>query len=273
MPRRGVDLPPDDRTAIDSLSLLANKWHPVVLLTLEQHGTMGFNELLELLPDVSGKVLSSSLEGLQEAGLVDRNIVNEAPLRVTYELTDAGSDLRPVFDALATWGTTHLEQATPRVLLADADRRITDMYRQWLTHRYTVSRAHSADEVEEALEEPIDVFLLDDRLPGSDTIDLLESVSETSRTIVLVGDRPDFDLLELPCDDVLRKPIVKETALDTIETQLSRMGVPSTRRTYDALRAKCALLESSYSIDRLEANDTYCAARTRLEDLETDLEN
>ena len=261
-----VDVSPDRRVALDVLSLLSRKWHPVVVVVLSRHGPMGFNALLEAIPDVSGKVLSGTLEALADAGLVERTVVNESPLRVEYELTDAGEDMEPIFESLADWGTRHLESATPTVLLADADRRITEMYGEWLTDRYTVVRAHGADELETALEDAVDVVVFDEGLPGTEPEEVSTLVDPACRTVALVGDRPGVELLALDCDDVLRKPVVRETVLEAIDAQLRRRGEPADRREREALCARLELLESIHPRERLEAHEAYVDARRRLED-------
>ncbi|GAB3040294.1 winged helix-turn-helix transcriptional regulator [Natronobiforma cellulositropha] len=270
MVTNGIDVPSDDQMALDVLSLLSKKWHPVVVVVLAHEGPLGFNDLLESIPDISGKVLSGTLEALGEAGLIERTVVSESPLRVRYELTEAGWDLDPVFSALTIWGERHLETSTPTVLVADADRRITDMYGQWLTDRYTISRAHNGDELAAAVGDgsEVDVVLFDEGLPGVEPAETLTSLASTCRTVVLVGDRPGFDLLEFDCDDVLRKPIVRETALESVEAQLSRRGEPDSQREHAALSAKCSLLESAYPRETLAANDAYVAACERLAALE-----
>lgn len=272
MTRRDVDLPVDERLALDVLSLLSRKWHPVVLAVLDHHGAMGFNALLEAIPDVSGKVLSGTLEELVDAELIERTVVSEAPLRVEYELTDAGRDMRPIFEALAAWGGHHLESATPHVLLADSDRRLTDLYSRWLVDRYTVARAHDGDELDATLDDTIDVVIFDEGLPGADPRRIPETAGERCRTIALVSDRPGTELLEIDCDAVLRKPIVRETALEAIDEQLRRQGEPEPQRERASLAARLSVLESIYPHERLVTTDAYLEARDRLQALETRLE-
>ncbi|RQH03566.1 winged helix-turn-helix transcriptional regulator [Natrarchaeobius oligotrophus] len=268
MIRHDDALSPDDHVALDVLSLLSKKWHPVVIVVLTRHGPMGFNDLLEAIPDVSGKVLTDSLEALSDAGLVERHVVSESPLRVEYELTNAGDDMRPIFTSLTTWGRRHLGSATPTVLVADADRRLTELYGDWIADRYAVLRAHDGDELETHLAGDVDVVLLDDGVPGVDTGAILEAVGETARTILLVGDRPGVDLLELGCDDVLRKPIVRETVLETIDGQLDRRGGTADQRERAALAAKLSFLETIYPPERLARADAYLRAEDRLTELE-----
>jgi DNA-binding HxlR family transcriptional regulator len=92
-------------------SLIGRKWHPVIIHRLLAHGPLGFNDLQEEVDGVSGKVLSESLEDLQEKQLVTREVKSEKPVRVEYDLTDLGRSLRPVVEEVAEWGSTYLDHA------------------------------------------------------------------------------------------------------------------------------------------------------------------
>lgn len=92
--------------------LIGKKWHPVIVHRLLEHGPSGFNELKEDIGGISSKVLSDSLEDLEENQLVDREIVSEKPVRVQYSLTDHGQSLEPVIYAMRDWGLEHLTEPT-----------------------------------------------------------------------------------------------------------------------------------------------------------------
>jgi DNA-binding HxlR family transcriptional regulator len=89
-------------------TVLGRKWHPVIVHRLLQRGPLGFNALKEAVDGVSSKVLSDSLENLEEHGLVDREIVSEKPFRVEYSLTGRGRSLEPVIGAMREWGEEQL---------------------------------------------------------------------------------------------------------------------------------------------------------------------
>ncbi|MGB9963407.1 helix-turn-helix domain-containing protein [Halobacterium sp. CBA1126] len=90
-------------------SLVGKKWHPVIIHRLLHHGPLGFNALQEEVDGISSKVLSESLDDLEEKRVVSRTIVSEKPVRVEYALTELGESLEPVVTALAEWGEQHLE--------------------------------------------------------------------------------------------------------------------------------------------------------------------
>jgi len=100
----GKDWRPTTATA----TVLGRKRHPVIVHRLLQRGPLGFNALKEAVDGVSSKVLSDSLEHLEEHGLVEREIVSEKPFRVEYSLTERGRSLDPVIAAMREWGETHL---------------------------------------------------------------------------------------------------------------------------------------------------------------------
>ncbi len=95
-------------------TLIGKKWHPVIVHRLLANGPLGFNALQEEVDGISSKVLSDSLDDLEEKRLVNREIVNEKPFRVEYSLTERGRSLEPVIEGMREWGQEHLAPAEDR---------------------------------------------------------------------------------------------------------------------------------------------------------------
>jgi DNA-binding HxlR family transcriptional regulator len=89
-------------------SLIGKKWHPVIVHRLLNNGPLGFNALKRDVDGISSKVLSDSLDDLEENDIVDREIVNEKPVRVEYSLTEFGTSLEPVIVSMREWGDEYL---------------------------------------------------------------------------------------------------------------------------------------------------------------------
>lgn len=89
------------------LSRITDKWSLLVLYTLEQHEVCRFNELWRRIPDISQKMLTSTLRHLEEDGIVSREAFAEMPPRVEYRFTERGKSLMPLLDALISWGLEH----------------------------------------------------------------------------------------------------------------------------------------------------------------------
>ena len=86
-----------------TLTLISDKWKVLILRDLLQ-GTKRFGELKKSIGHVSQKVLTSQLRQMEESGLLTRRVYAEVPPRVEYTLTDVGYSLKPILDAMWTWG-------------------------------------------------------------------------------------------------------------------------------------------------------------------------
>ena len=86
-----------------TLTLIGDKWKVLILRDLLL-GTKRFGELKKSIGSVSQKVLTAQLRDMEEAGLVSRKVYAEVPPRVEYSLTELGQSLKPILDAMWSWG-------------------------------------------------------------------------------------------------------------------------------------------------------------------------
>ena len=86
-----------------TLTLIGDKWKVLILRDLLL-GTKRFGELRKSIGTVSQKVLTTQLRQMEQCGLVIRTVYAEVPPRVEYTLTELGYSLKPVLDAMVTWG-------------------------------------------------------------------------------------------------------------------------------------------------------------------------
>ena len=86
-----------------TLKLISDKWKVLILRDL-MPGTRRFGELKKSIGTVSQKVLTAQLRDMEAKGLVTRRVYAEVPPRVEYSLTDLGRSLKPILDAMWSWG-------------------------------------------------------------------------------------------------------------------------------------------------------------------------
>ena len=86
-----------------TLMLISDKWKVLILRDLIP-GTRRFGELKKSIGTVSQKVLTAQLRDMEAKGLVTRRVYAEVPPRVEYSLTDLGRSLKPILDAMWSWG-------------------------------------------------------------------------------------------------------------------------------------------------------------------------
>lgn len=91
-----------------TLILIGDKWKVLILRDL-MPGTKRFGELRKSIGTVSQKVLTSQLRDMEAKGLVNRHVYAEVPPRVEYSLTELGRSLKPVLDAMQSWGQEYKE--------------------------------------------------------------------------------------------------------------------------------------------------------------------
>lgn len=86
-----------------TLTLIGDKWKVLILRDL-MPGTKRFGELKKSIGNVSQKVLTAQLRDMEANGLIHREVYAEVPPRVEYSLTELGQSLRPILDAMSSWG-------------------------------------------------------------------------------------------------------------------------------------------------------------------------
>ena len=86
-----------------TLTLISDKWKVLVLRDLIP-GTKRFGELKKSIGTVSQKVLTAQLREMEQSGLLIRTVYPEVPPRVEYTLTELGRSLKPILDAMYSWG-------------------------------------------------------------------------------------------------------------------------------------------------------------------------
>lgn len=90
------------------LSRIGDKWSMLVLFTLETNKIQRFKELQRNIPDISQKMLTTTLKMLEGDNLVHREAFPEIPPRVEYSLTDKGQSLLPLIDNLMVWASENM---------------------------------------------------------------------------------------------------------------------------------------------------------------------
>jgi DNA-binding HxlR family transcriptional regulator len=109
--------------------ILGTRWTLVLLRELVA-GSTRFNELRRGVPRMSPALLSKRLKDLEAAGIVTRRRVGTDPDLFEYRLTEAGNELRPVIEAVGTWGHRWIETEAslrnldPTLLMWDMRRNI-----------------------------------------------------------------------------------------------------------------------------------------------------
>lgn len=86
-----------------TVALIGSKWKLLIIRNLLAR-PWRFNELRKNLEGISQKVLTDSLRSMEEDGIIIRTVYPEVPPRVEYSLSELGESMRPIIDAMETFG-------------------------------------------------------------------------------------------------------------------------------------------------------------------------
>jgi DNA-binding HxlR family transcriptional regulator len=85
-----------------AIELIGKRWTGAILLVL-MDGSLHFSEIRDLVPDISDRLLSERLKELEAESIVERRVIEGAPVRVEYSLTAKGAALEPAVRSLKAW--------------------------------------------------------------------------------------------------------------------------------------------------------------------------
>lgn len=93
----------------DAIELLSNKWRITVLHLLRSE-PLRTGELQNAITEISPKVLTQTLRGMERDGLIRREVHTVVPPRVEYSLTSMGTSLLKPLQDLCHWARAHQEE-------------------------------------------------------------------------------------------------------------------------------------------------------------------
>jgi len=155
-------------------------------------------------------------------------------------------------------GTSEADGTT--VLVVDDEQDIADLYSTWLADEYTVRTAYGPEEALEKADESLDVVFLDRQMPKMTGDEVLEEVREReidTRVVMVTAVDPDFDIVDMPFDDYLTKPVMLDQLREAVERMVTRTDYDEKVQNFFALSAKKATLEAQKDPVELRDNDEY----------------
>jgi len=90
------------KAEVETLARIGDKWTVMVVGALSK-GPIRYNEIRRRVEGISQRMLTLTLKGLEQDGLVTRTMYPTIPPRVDYELTDLGRKLIVPLKALSKW--------------------------------------------------------------------------------------------------------------------------------------------------------------------------
>ncbi|SEQ27461.1 response regulator [Natrinema salaciae] len=156
---------------------------------------------------------------------------------------------------------------TPSVLIVEDEPDLANLYAAWLESECDVETAYDGSEALDAIEETIDVVLLDRRMPGLSGDTVLDTIREREldcRVAMVTAVEPDFDIIEMGFDDYLVKPVSSDELVAIIDQLLLRSTYDEQLQEFFALASKKALLDDQKTEAERQSSQEYAELKDRL---------
>lgn len=160
------------------------------------------------------------------------------------------------------------------VLVVDDEPMVAESFSLQLERWYTVRTAHGGEEALELADDDVDVVLLDRRMPDVSGDEVLAEFRERGvdvQVVMVTAVDADFDILSMPCDGYVEKPVGGEALRDAVEKQLAVRRYDQRVSEFFATADKLAALETDKPTGTLESNEEYVELKRRYEVLKSEL--
>ncbi len=161
------------------------------------------------------------------------------------------------------------------VLVVDDEPDVADAYAAQLETDFEVMTAYGGQEALDLLDESVDVVLLDRRMPGISGDEVLDEIRNRElnvRVAMVTAVDPDFDIIDMPFDDYVIKPVSRDELFETIERLLTTSQYEKKLRQYYALTAKHGTLVANKPESELLDSDEFQELKAEMSRLQNELD-
>mgnify|MGYP000061891498 CR=1 FL=1 len=161
------------------------------------------------------------------------------------------------------------EQEQTTVLVVDDEQGLADLYSLQLGQSHNTRTAYNGEEALEALDDDVDVILLDRRMPemsGGEALATLRERGYDQPVAMLTAVDPGEEILELDIDEYYIKPISEEELQAAVDALLARSHYDAEFREYFAAISKKAAMETTMNDQELAASDAYATLQQEVEE-------
>lgn len=93
-----------------TIKVIGGKWKPLILEFLKENGVQRYMGIYRYLETAPKKTLTEQLRELEEDGIIERKIIEAVPVQVEYSVTELGTTLYPLIEAMCDWGYDHFDR-------------------------------------------------------------------------------------------------------------------------------------------------------------------
>jgi DNA-binding response OmpR family regulator len=162
------------------------------------------------------------------------------------------------------------------ILVVDDEAGLADLYAVWLADNHDVGTAYGGEEAIEKVGPDTDIVFLDRRMPqvpGDEVLATIRDRDLDCQVAMVTGVDADFDIIEMPFDEYLSKPISEDDLRAVIERLHRRSAYDEALQEYFSLVSRQETLQAEKQPEQLAGNDEYtelvAQIKTRQEELDS----
>lgn len=159
-------------------------------------------------------------------------------------------------------------ETLPNALLVDDEKEVADAYALRLRGVCEIETVYDGDAALDAVDSwDVDIALLDRHMPGMSGDEVLDRLAEqefSGKVIMVTAIDPGFDVLDMPFDDYLCKPVDREDIQDAVAQQCQILGY-ETLGEYFSVESKRSVIEAELPAEERDAHEEYQRASERAE--------
>jgi DNA-binding response OmpR family regulator len=160
------------------------------------------------------------------------------------------------------------------VLVVDDETSLADLYAHWLSEDYEVLTAYGGEQALEKITDDVDVVLLDRRMPELSGDEVLERIRERNydvRVAMVTAVDPDFDIIDMQCDEYLVKSVTREDLVETVEFLLKLDEYNEKQNELTAKKIRRNVLEVEKTKEELNSSQAFADLQAEIASLEEEL--
>lgn len=151
---------------------------------------------------------------------------------------------------------SHADTSSVLIVEDEADR--ADLYCNYLNNNFHVQKADTVDEALDIVDETIDVMLLDRKMAemgGRDVLTKLRNRGYGMPVAMVTGVKPDVDIVDMPVDEYLVRPVDRETLQQTVRRLANRRSIEKKSQRLSRLAAKKTTVAANSMVDGKETTE------------------
>jgi len=162
------------------------------------------------------------------------------------------------------------------VLVVEDEDHLAELYTDYLSDEYDVRTAYGGVEALEMLSSDLDVVLLDRRMPvisGNEVLADIEERGLQCRVAMVTAVDPDFDIIDMGCDDYIVKPVTRDAIREVVDRLMRVTEYDERMRELTAKRLKRNVLQIEKSTTELRNSEEFQCLQDDIADLEDEIDD